>query len=180
MTSIAFQALPPVSSPESYVQAVNAIPMLTAERELELGRRLKETGDVTAAKYNAADDASLRRHERRHRAGPHGPGVVDAPALELPHLTREDPQHLRLHRGGIRRRQDVAGTPADDVLAPPAEAGDPGAGHQLIAQVLAEDHQRRVGEGVGERPEDLVLRGRRFGIRPKHRHGYVLAVVRHA
>jgi RNA polymerase sigma-32 factor len=49
MTSITLPALPPVSSPESYVSAVNAIPMLTAERELELGRRLKESGDVTAA-----------------------------------------------------------------------------------------------------------------------------------
>jgi RNA polymerase sigma-32 factor len=42
-------ALPPVTSPESYVQAVNAIPMLTAERELELGRRLRATEDVSAA-----------------------------------------------------------------------------------------------------------------------------------
>ena len=49
MTSIALPALPPVSSPESYVSAVNQIPMLTAERELELGRRLKESGDLTAA-----------------------------------------------------------------------------------------------------------------------------------
>src|SRR6266446_3236732 len=40
MTSITFPALPPVSSPESYVSAVNAIPMLTAERELERGVRL--------------------------------------------------------------------------------------------------------------------------------------------
>ena len=42
-------ALPPVTSPESYVHAVNAIPMLTAERELELGRRLRATDDVSAA-----------------------------------------------------------------------------------------------------------------------------------
>jgi RNA polymerase sigma-32 factor len=49
MTSFALSALPPVSSPESYVQAVNAIPMLTPERELELGRTLKATGDMTAA-----------------------------------------------------------------------------------------------------------------------------------
>src|SRR6202171_3060397 len=49
MTSITFPALPPVSSPESYVSAVNAIPMLTAERELELGRRLKDTGGVPAS-----------------------------------------------------------------------------------------------------------------------------------
>jgi RNA polymerase sigma-32 factor len=49
MTSMTLPALPPVSSPESYVSAVNQIPMLTAERELELGRRLRESGDVTAA-----------------------------------------------------------------------------------------------------------------------------------
>jgi RNA polymerase sigma-32 factor len=49
MTSITLPALPPVSSPESYVSAVNAIPMLTAERELALGRRLRDSGDVTAA-----------------------------------------------------------------------------------------------------------------------------------
>jgi RNA polymerase sigma-32 factor len=49
MSSLTLTALPPVSSPESYVSAVNQIPMLTAERELELGRRLKDSGDVTAA-----------------------------------------------------------------------------------------------------------------------------------
>jgi len=50
MTTMTLPVLSPVSSPESYVQAVNAIPMLTAEREIELGRRLKESGDVTAAR----------------------------------------------------------------------------------------------------------------------------------
>jgi RNA polymerase sigma-32 factor len=49
MTSLALQALPPVSSLESYVAAVNAVPMLTQERETELGRRLKSGGDLTAA-----------------------------------------------------------------------------------------------------------------------------------
>jgi len=42
--------LPPVSSLESYIQAVNAIPMLTQEREQALGRRLKEQNDLTAAR----------------------------------------------------------------------------------------------------------------------------------
>src|SRR5687767_10970177 len=51
MTSMTLPAtLPPVSSLESYVQAVNAIPMLTPERELELGRRLKNDNDLTAAR----------------------------------------------------------------------------------------------------------------------------------
>ena len=49
MTSLALAALPPVSSLESYVSAVNAIPMLTPERETALGRRLKESNDLTAA-----------------------------------------------------------------------------------------------------------------------------------
>ena len=50
MTSLALQALPPVSSLESYVAAVNAVPMLTPERERELGFRLKQHNDLTAAK----------------------------------------------------------------------------------------------------------------------------------
>ena len=49
MSTLTLRTLPPVSSPESYVQAVNAIPMLTAERETELGRKLKASGDVAAA-----------------------------------------------------------------------------------------------------------------------------------
>jgi RNA polymerase sigma-32 factor len=51
MTTMTLPAtLPPVSSMESYVQAVNAIPMLTQERETDLGRRLKETSDVNSAR----------------------------------------------------------------------------------------------------------------------------------
>ncbi len=50
MTSITLPALPPISSLESYVHAVNAVPMLTPERETELGRRLKEHDDLTAAR----------------------------------------------------------------------------------------------------------------------------------
>jgi RNA polymerase sigma-32 factor len=51
MTTMTLPAtLPPVSSLESYVQAVNVIPLLTQERETELGRRLKEHDDLTAAR----------------------------------------------------------------------------------------------------------------------------------
>jgi RNA polymerase sigma-32 factor len=49
MTSMSLPALS-VSSLESYVQAVNAIPMLTPEQETALGRRLKESNDLTAAR----------------------------------------------------------------------------------------------------------------------------------
>jgi RNA polymerase sigma-32 factor len=49
MTSMTLAALPPVSSPEAYVTAVNAIPMLTAEREVALGRRLRDEADLSAA-----------------------------------------------------------------------------------------------------------------------------------
>ena len=50
MTTMTLPAtLPPVSSLESYVQAVNAIPMLTAEGEVELGRRYRGEEDLAAA-----------------------------------------------------------------------------------------------------------------------------------
>src|SRR5512147_1768355 len=50
MTAMTLPALPPVSSLEAYVHAVNAVPMLTPERESELARRLKEQNDLTAAR----------------------------------------------------------------------------------------------------------------------------------
>ena len=50
MTSMSLPALPPVSSLESYIQAVNTMPMLTPERETELGRRLRAGNDLTAAR----------------------------------------------------------------------------------------------------------------------------------
>ena len=49
MTSMTLPALPPVSSLEAYVQAVNAVPMLTVEQEVELGRRLRDKEDLSAA-----------------------------------------------------------------------------------------------------------------------------------
>ena len=50
MTQMTLPVLSPISSLESYVQAVNAIPMLTPEREIELGRRLRAQDDLTAAR----------------------------------------------------------------------------------------------------------------------------------
>ena len=50
MTMTLPATLPPVSSPESYVRAVNAIPMLTQEREQSLGRRLRDENDINAAR----------------------------------------------------------------------------------------------------------------------------------
>ncbi|HEX4944710.1 MAG TPA: RNA polymerase sigma factor RpoH [Usitatibacteraceae bacterium] len=43
-------SLSPISSLEGYVQAVNAIPLLSVEREVELGRRLREKEDLSAAR----------------------------------------------------------------------------------------------------------------------------------
>ncbi len=50
MTSTTLPIPSPISSLESYVQAVSAIPLLSAEREVELGRRLRENDDLTAAR----------------------------------------------------------------------------------------------------------------------------------
>ncbi len=49
MTTMTLPALPPVSSPEAYVHAVNAIPMLTLEQEQDYGRRLRDQNDLNAA-----------------------------------------------------------------------------------------------------------------------------------
>jgi len=50
MTAYALPTLSPVSSLEAYIQAVNAIPLLSAEREVELGRQLREKNDLGAAR----------------------------------------------------------------------------------------------------------------------------------
>jgi RNA polymerase sigma-32 factor len=50
MASMTLPVLSPVSSLEAYVQAVNAIPMLTPEREVALARRLRAENDLTAAR----------------------------------------------------------------------------------------------------------------------------------
>jgi len=50
MTAYTLPVLSPISSLDGYIQAVNAIPLLTAEREVELGRRLRENEDVSAAR----------------------------------------------------------------------------------------------------------------------------------
>lgn len=49
MNSIAL-ALPKTGSLEAYIASANRIPMLTPEEEKELGARLQETGDLSAAK----------------------------------------------------------------------------------------------------------------------------------
>jgi RNA polymerase sigma-32 factor len=50
MTTYKLPALSPVSSLEAYIHAVNAIPLLSVEREMELGRRLRESEDLAAAR----------------------------------------------------------------------------------------------------------------------------------
>jgi RNA polymerase sigma-32 factor len=50
MTTATFPVLSPVSSLEAYIQAVNTVPLLSVEREVELGRRLRETEDLSAAR----------------------------------------------------------------------------------------------------------------------------------
>ena len=50
MTTATLPVLSPISSLEGYVQAVNAVPLLSVEREVELGRRLRDTEDLSAAR----------------------------------------------------------------------------------------------------------------------------------
>src|SRR5262245_58466745 len=50
MTSFALPVPSAVGSLESYIQAVNRFPLLTQEQETEFGRRLRENGDLEAAR----------------------------------------------------------------------------------------------------------------------------------
>jgi len=43
-------ALPPVGNLDAYISAVNRLPMLSPERETELGRRLRDHADLSAAR----------------------------------------------------------------------------------------------------------------------------------
>jgi RNA polymerase sigma-32 factor len=51
MNSIALPVLSATGSLDSYVQAVNRFPLLTQEQETEYARRLRDTGDIEAARH---------------------------------------------------------------------------------------------------------------------------------
>src|SRR3954466_15026315 len=95
MTTFALQSLPPVSSLESYIQAVNAVPMLTPERELELGRRLKNDGDVTAARDLVMSHLRLVVSVARGYLGyglPHGDLIQEGNVGLMKAVKRFDPE----------------------------------------------------------------------------------------
>ena len=49
-TALAFPTPPSLGSLDHYIQAVNRFPLLTAEQEIALGRRLQRDNDVDAAR----------------------------------------------------------------------------------------------------------------------------------
>ena len=49
-TELISTTLPPIASLDLYIQAVNRIPLLTAEEESSLAKRLKEENDLDAAR----------------------------------------------------------------------------------------------------------------------------------
>ncbi len=61
--------VPAASSLESYIQAVNQIPLLTPEREQELGKRLKYENDLTAAREMVLSHLRLVVSIARHYMG---------------------------------------------------------------------------------------------------------------
>ena len=46
----ALWAVPPVGHLDAYISAVNRLPILSAEQEIALARRLRETADLDAAR----------------------------------------------------------------------------------------------------------------------------------
>src|SRR6188508_1560028 len=76
MTSTALTTRPaelmlagPLGSLDHYIQAANAIPVLTAEEEVALARRLRETNDLDAAKRLVVSHLRFVVHVARGYAG---------------------------------------------------------------------------------------------------------------
>ena len=95
MTSFALQSLPPVSSLESYIQAVNAVPMLTPEREVELGRKLRDHQDLTAARDLVMSHMRLVVSVARGYLGyglPHGDLIQEGNVGLMKAVKRFDPE----------------------------------------------------------------------------------------
>jgi RNA polymerase sigma-32 factor len=61
--------VPAASSLQSYISAVNTVPMLTPERELELGKRLKYENDLDAAREMVLSHLRLVVSIARHYMG---------------------------------------------------------------------------------------------------------------
>ena len=94
-TTMTLPALPPISSLESYIHAVNAVPMLTAERELELGRRLKEHDDLSAASGLVMSHLRLVVSVARNYMGyglPHGDLIQEGNIGLMKAVKRFDPE----------------------------------------------------------------------------------------
>ena len=95
MTSFALQSLPPVSSLESYIQAVNAVPMLTPEREIELGRKLRDENDIAAARDLVMSHMRLVVSIARGYLGyglPHGDLIQEGNVGLMKAVKRFDPE----------------------------------------------------------------------------------------
>jgi len=84
-----------VGSLDGYIQAVNRVPMLTPERELELGRRLKEHNDLEAAKELVLSHLRLVVSISRHYLGyglPHADLIQEGNIGLMKAVKRFDPE----------------------------------------------------------------------------------------
>jgi len=84
-----------VGSLDGYIQAVNRVPMLTPERELELGRRLKEHNDLEAAKELVLSHMRLVVSISRHYLGyglPHADLIQEGNIGLMKAVKRFDPE----------------------------------------------------------------------------------------
>jgi RNA polymerase sigma-32 factor len=68
-TALAFPTPASLGSLDHYIQAVNRFPLLTAEQETALGRRLKEQGDIDAARELVLSHLRLVVAVSRHYLG---------------------------------------------------------------------------------------------------------------
>ncbi len=92
--------VPPVGNLDAYITAVNRIPLLTAEEESELGRRLREQGDLEAAGRLVLSHLRLVVSVARQYLGyglPHGDLIQEGNVGLMKAVKRFDPgQGVRL------------------------------------------------------------------------------------
>ena len=92
--------VPPVGNLDAYISAVNRIPLLTAEEESQLGRRLREQGDLEAAGRLVLSHLRLVVSVARQYLGyglPHGDLIQEGNVGLMKAVKRFDPnQGVRL------------------------------------------------------------------------------------
>ncbi len=91
-----FSLVPPIGNLDAYITAVNRVPLLTLEEEVDAGRRLRETGDLESAGRLVLSHLRLVVSISRKYLGyglPHGDLIQEGNVGLMKAVKRFDPEH---------------------------------------------------------------------------------------